>query len=234
MLFPQTLRRQPQWLVLLEGLVLVGLIGWFDYATGWEWSFFAPFAVPIALVTWKTGRRLGLAFAVLCAIAFWVAHIGANPYRTGLGFGASVFGRWFYFSILAVAVAALKAKWELDRARIGTFERTQELEREILAIADQEKERLGRELHDGVCQTLAGISALSSTLSRKLAASPEAAASGDAAEITKYLHEAIRGTRELARGLDPVGLDEIGLDGALEALTVSVQVLVSRLVHARV
>jgi len=34
------------------------------------------------------------------------------------------------------------------------------LEREILEIADREKERLGRELHDGLCQSLAGIAAL--------------------------------------------------------------------------
>ena len=45
-------RCQPRWLVLVEALLLVGLIGWFDYATGWEWSFFAPFALPIVLVSW--------------------------------------------------------------------------------------------------------------------------------------------------------------------------------------
>ena len=43
-------------------------------------------------------------------------------------------------------------------------------EREILEIADREKDRLGRELHDGLCQTLAGIAALGATLSRTLAA----------------------------------------------------------------
>ena len=43
--------------------------------------------------------------------------------------------------------------------------RHKQLEREILEIADREKERLGRELHDGLCQTLAGIAALSTTLS---------------------------------------------------------------------
>ena len=30
MLLPESLRRQPQWMVLLEALALVGLIGWFD------------------------------------------------------------------------------------------------------------------------------------------------------------------------------------------------------------
>jgi len=105
--------------------------------------------------------------------------------------------------------------------------RQKRLEREILEIADLEKERLGRELHDGLCQSLAGIAALSSTLSRRLAASSESAASSMAAEITKLLNETITQARDLARGLGPVGLNEAGLDGALETLALNVQHLFS-------
>jgi signal transduction histidine kinase len=47
------------------------------------------------------------------------------------------------------------------------------LEREILEIADHEKQSLGRELHDGLCQSLAGIAALAATLSRSLTANSE-------------------------------------------------------------
>ena len=101
--------------------------------------------------------------------------------------------------------------------------RQKRLEREILEIADLEKERLGRELHDGLCQSLAGIAALSSTLSRRLVASSESAASSMAADITKLLNETITQARDLARGLGPVGLDEAGLDGALETLALNVQ-----------
>jgi PAS domain S-box-containing protein len=97
------------------------------------------------------------------------------------------------------------------------------LEREILEIVDREKERLGRELHDGLCQTLAGIAALSATLSRKLAASSEPSASAAASEIAKLLNQTIVEARDLARGLGPVGLREVGLDGALEALARNVQ-----------
>ena len=39
------------------------------------------------------------------------------------------------------------------------------LEGEILAVVDREQERLGRELHDGLCQSMAGIAALGTTLS---------------------------------------------------------------------
>lgn len=97
------------------------------------------------------------------------------------------------------------------------------LEREILEIADREKERLGRDLHDGLCQSLAGIAALSATLSRNLAANGEFAASGAAAEIAKLLNEAIGQTRDMARGLGPVGPKADGLPGALEALALNVE-----------
>jgi len=106
-----------------------------------------------------------------------------------------------------------------------------QLQQEILEIADREQERLGRDLHDGLCQTLAGIAALSATLSRHLAC-PGATAStaegtmavaGLSAEITQLLNAAIGEARDLARALGPVGLDQAGLDGALSALAVNVQ-----------
>lgn len=101
--------------------------------------------------------------------------------------------------------------------------RQKRLEREVLEILDREKERLGQELHDGLCQTLAGIAALSATLSKKLAASSESAASAAAAEITKLLSECIGEARDLARGLSPMDLNEAGLDEALDALALNVQ-----------
>jgi signal transduction histidine kinase len=157
MFFPETLRCQPKWLILLEALVLVGLIGWFDYATGWEWSFFAPYAVPIVLVVWKTSRRVGLAFALFCALTWWGAHIGSNPYRTGWGFAVAVVAWLFYFAVLVVAAAAVKAHQELDRARIQTLERTEELERQILRTSEREQQRIGRDLHDSLSPHLAAI-----------------------------------------------------------------------------
>lgn len=100
--------------------------------------------------------------------------------------------------------------------------RSRRLEREVLEIADREKERLGRELHDGLCQSLAGIAALSSTLSRKLMAGADPGASAAAAEITALLNDTIGQARSLARGLGPVGLEEVGLAGALETLSLNV------------
>ncbi len=107
-------------------------------------------------------------------------------------------------------------------ANVQRAGRQEILERQILEIADREKRRLGRELHDGLCQSLAGIAALGSALSRSLAASglPGPAATAD--EIVRLLNEAIGEARDLAHCLTPNLLSGAGLPGGLETLARSV------------
>lgn len=101
--------------------------------------------------------------------------------------------------------------------------RQKRLEREILETADREQARLGWELHDGLCQSLAGIAALSATLSRNLAENGESRASAAADEIAHLLNETIGQARDMARGLGSVGPNGTGLAGALETLALHVE-----------
>jgi len=103
-------------------------------------------------------------------------------------------------------------------ATIPHVGRQELLEREILAIADREKQHIGRELHDGLCQSLAGIAALSSALARSLAAGGQPGPAAAADEIVRLLNETIGETRDLAHGLGPIGLNGAGLAGGLENL----------------
>jgi PAS domain S-box-containing protein len=98
------------------------------------------------------------------------------------------------------------------------------LERELIEACDRERERMGRELHDGLCQNLAGVAALSATLARKLAARNDPAHAA-AAEITALLQQAVGDARDLARGLNPIGLAQLGLAAGLEALAANVEAL---------
>jgi signal transduction histidine kinase len=92
------------------------------------------------------------------------------------------------------------------------------LERQILEIADHEKRRLGRELHDGLCQSIAGIAALTSALSRSLAASAQPGPAAAADEIVRLLNETIGEARDVARGLSPISQNSAGVAGGLETL----------------
>lgn len=93
----------------------------------------------------------------------------------------------------------------------------QRLEREILQISEREQQRIGRDLHDDLGQQLAGLSIMSTMLTRSLAGcdAPEAPA---AARISDLLKKAVAMTRSLARGLHPVAAEPDGLMSALHDL----------------
>ncbi|MEW6302280.1 MAG: response regulator [Verrucomicrobiota bacterium] len=97
-----------------------------------------------------------------------------------------------------------------------------ELERQLAQVEEQVKQRIGRDLHDDLCQRLAGIEIMSQVLEKNLAAKSkrEAASAG---EISKLIREAIAHTRDLARGLTPVVLESEGLMSALTQLAASTQ-----------
>jgi PAS domain S-box-containing protein len=91
------------------------------------------------------------------------------------------------------------------------------LEREILEISNREQRRIGHDLHDGICQQLAGLAFLTSTLAEELA-EEGVSQSFQAEKISAMINQVIDQTRGVARGLFPVRLDEKGLQAALEEL----------------
>ena len=105
-------------------------------------------------------------------------------------------------------------------ARDITERRT--LEREVLEISNREQRRIGHDLHDGVCQQLAGIAYRLEALGDRLReqARPEA---GETELIGGLVGEAMQQARNVARGLFPVRLEENGLAGALEELAANAE-----------
>jgi signal transduction histidine kinase/putative methionine-R-sulfoxide reductase with GAF domain len=91
-----------------------------------------------------------------------------------------------------------------------------QLEEELLAISGREEQRIGQDLHDGVCQQLAGIEFRNSVLVQQFAKGEEAKA--EAMLIGELIRDANRQVRFLAKGLSPVQLDANGLMSALEEL----------------
>ena len=96
------------------------------------------------------------------------------------------------------------------------------LEKEILEISDREQQRIGQDLHDGLCQQLAGIELMSQVLEQKLAAKSRSDA-GRVGEIARHVREAIGQTRLLARGLSPVTIESEGLMSALQELAINTE-----------
>ena len=103
--------------------------------------------------------------------------------------------------------AHVRSKLALDREQA----RGRRLEDEVLAIQDQERDRLARDLHDGICQSLAGATLLLELHLRKLRESesnPAPLKTGE--KLRDILSAAIQEMRGLSHGLS--GL-EVGPQG---------------------
>jgi signal transduction histidine kinase len=136
--------------------------------------------------------------------------------------GWATFVQVAFFLITAKAASSVKEQRDAASARIVLLEHSQALEHQIIEISEREQQRIGQDLHDGICQYLAALScaatSLKSDLERRLLHT-EAKAAGDLAD---HLRDAVVQIRNLARGLVPVQMDDAGLAAAVEELTASV------------
>lgn len=111
---------------------------------------------------------------------------------------------------LAFGISMLRLRAERER-----------LEDEILKSIEREQERIGRDLHDGLCQLLVGAKYRSFYLKR-LAKGRLPAMEKEAQSLEELLNDAIEQARELARGLNPVTITPAGLPAALQKLAADV------------
>lgn len=98
------------------------------------------------------------------------------------------------------------------------------LEKQVIEISEWEQQRIGQDLHDSLCQQLAGIAFLGKVLQQKMR-TKSLEESCDASEIVSLIDEAITQTKGLARGLYPVRLEADGLMTALSELSRNVEKL---------
>lgn len=198
-------------------ILLCGLITWLDDYTGAEWSIFVLYAIPIVLGTWWRGISYGMLFAGLSGYAWWWANADTNLYQTIPGYMLATFSRSVFFAVSAVAAVAILRQQEADQVRIQLLEERRQLEHDLVAVSEHEQQRIGQDLHDGLCQQLAAIGCAAKALADDLRAGGLAHAS-DAEQIEDALSDAISHARGLARGVFPIHVDESGLYVALSEL----------------
>lgn len=97
-----------------------------------------------------------------------------------------------------------------------------QLEQEVLEISAREQRRIGQDLHDDLCQWLAGTELLSKILARDLARESPAKAP-QALEIAENTRQTLVRARMLARGLTPAVIGSEGLAGALRELAANAE-----------
>lgn len=101
-----------------------------------------------------------------------------------------------------------------NRALAEESERRIQVEAQVLKVSELERQRFSMDLHDDICQRLAGISMLAKGLS---------ANNKSLEELSALIDETLRRTRQYAHEAFPVELESLGLEKALGSLCEAVQ-----------
>jgi diguanylate cyclase (GGDEF)-like protein len=104
------LETRPQGAIVVAGLLLLALIAGADYITGTELSFGIFYLIPLSLVTWYAGRRLGVLMAVLAALVGYSLSSAASwTYSSVFTMVWSPIAWVAMFTVIALTLSALRA-----------------------------------------------------------------------------------------------------------------------------
>ena len=152
---------------------------------------------------------------------------GADRAVTSIEHGSEHLGALVHDPILLrspqrMQTACAAAGLALDNERLKAVLRARledlgESRARIVEAGDRERRRVERNLHDGAQQRLMSV-AMVVRLAEARARGTDAELDGLLGEAASEIDAAIRDLRELARGLHPAILTDVGLRGALEAL----------------
>jgi len=214
------------WLGVLNCFALLAGIGYLDYLTGYNISFFLFYLIPILYTLWRLGFWGAIAMCAL-STGVWLA---ANA-MAGLQYPDWGTPLWngvlrFLAFVLITGLVAVRGKLEM-RVRQSTdalneeFQKRRLLEKEVLETSEREQRKIGHDLHDGLCQHLTAVALSGKVLAKKLAAEsrPETAAAN---QLVSLIEQGIEYTRMLARSLHPMGIQSEGLSDGLEELAASI------------
>jgi PAS domain S-box-containing protein len=96
-------------------------------------------------------------------------------------------------------------------------EHRRKLEVQLLTAIEEERQRIGRDLHDDLSQRLAAVAVIAGTLAKDVQ-KRSATDAGKMRDIATQLNDAVAAARNLSRGLHPVTLATEGLPAALAEL----------------
>jgi low affinity Fe/Cu permease len=135
-------------LINLGCTVLLVVLTWIDYVTGYEFGFFIFYFIPVSIAAWYVGRRSGLAFAFASGVAWYLSdRLSLHPYSKAFFIYWETFMRLVSFLTTALTLNKIR---ELASAHVQLRDSLREAHEENVDLRRKlEQAALGRENASG-------------------------------------------------------------------------------------
>lgn len=193
-------------LIIIASMIVIGIS---DYVTGIQVSlllfYFIPVMLAVAWLGWRAAVTVAVGSEILRMIGDFVANEGDTLPNWNLWNALTTLPVFLILIWILDAFFSLNRQLEQrvkDRtaALVDAAQTRRQLEEELLAAGSRERNVIGHELHDEICQHLVGTALAAQVLAQRLNEKNSSLAA-NAETIVALLEEGADKTRKLAHGL---------------------------------
>lgn len=110
------IEKTPRSILVAINIILALLLGLMDYITGIELSLYIFYFLPIMIVSWYIGKKMGILFSFFCSTIWLVDDVlGGHIYSSNYYLAWNVIMRLLIFMIISLLIHRLKQ--ESERAK---------------------------------------------------------------------------------------------------------------------
>lgn len=216
-----------RWEVELFCICLTLAIGFLQFLLGAAIPLSLIYAIPVIIAAWFAGAKSGIIISVLNVLVWYLGRYPTGhlvpTVESPFYVVASRLIQYAIYTAVIVRLSQLHRDWK-DLAARRALALNEEsvlrsnLEHEMLEISEREQDRIGRDLHDSLCQHLTGTALAGHLLAKSLAKDglPQAQ---KAQKMVDLIEEGISLARGIAKGLHPLEPRSDGLMIGLEEFT---------------
>jgi diguanylate cyclase (GGDEF)-like protein len=107
--------------VIAVAFALIGVVGILDFLTGYEFEFLLFYLIPIFLVTWITGQRVGILASLVSALVSFISDVAAGKaYSHPLIYVWNTLMEFAFFVVIALLLSMLKRALEHEKELSNT------------------------------------------------------------------------------------------------------------------